>query len=88
MVEIDVNDDTRKAPTAGVEKFFALKEDGVRVGEMINRAVEEDALNEIFRVIFAQVFGSSTDEVAKQGSDAGGIGRLCKMEVGEEVQSL
>ena len=45
-------------------------------------------MNEVKRVSLAKVLGSSTHEVTEQGSDARGIGGVCEMEVGEEVQSL
>lgn len=88
MVKVDVDNDASKATAVGGEKLLTLEEDGVGIGEVINRAMEEDALNEIFRIVLEQVLGSSADEVAKQGADTGGVGWLCEMEMSKEVQSL
>lgn len=86
VIEEDIDDDAGEAATFGSEEGAGLKEGGVPVGEAVEGAVHDDAINHRVGIGPAEAVGGTAHEVAEKVSDAGGIGGVGEEDVGEVVQ--
>ena len=88
VVEENVDDDPGEPSAGRGEEFFCPKKKRVAVGEAIHPTVEHDSGNHFIGKASAKVGGIATGKITEQCTDAGGIGGMGKVKVGQEVQSL
>lgn len=88
VIEENINDDSREATAGRLEELFGLQKDGVLVGEAVDGPVEHDSGDDVIRKARTETNGGAGSKITQECTDAGGIGGMGKMEVGEEVQNL
>ncbi len=86
VVVDDVGDRPREAPPSWSDAGLEVERDAVGVGEAVDRAVADDAVEHGVGKGAAQGFGPAGHEVAKQIADAGGGVVFGEQQVGEVVQ--
>lgn len=85
VIEKYVDDDSGKAASFRRKEIFSFEKDGVVIGEAIDGPVEHDALDDFRGILSGEGGGVAPDEIAQQGTYAGGVCWLGEGEVGEKI---